>query len=34
VAISVRPLVMRIRAGAGVYALAWLVILTLMITKP
>lgn len=32
--ISVRPLVMRIRAGAGVYALAWLVILTLMITKP
>jgi hypothetical protein len=31
---SVRPLVMRVRAGAGIYAVTWLVILALMITKP
>jgi hypothetical protein len=29
-----RPLVLRIRAGAAVYALLWLVILVLMIAKP
>lgn len=31
---DVGRLVMRIRAGAGVYALVWAVILVLMITKP
>ena len=31
---ALAPLVMRIRAGAGIYALAWLAILALMITKP
>jgi hypothetical protein len=31
---DVRSLVMRIRAGAGIYALVWAAILVLMITKP
>jgi hypothetical protein len=31
---DVRSLVMRIRAGAGTYALVWAAILVLMITKP
>jgi hypothetical protein len=31
---GIAALVMRIRAGAGIYALAWLAILALMIAKP